>query len=143
MALPPGRAGGRLGLHRDGVYRGTSPELPVPSTLGIMSDATVNPDEAAEAARRLLEANVNERVNAVRDLAEAANEADVRERDAAAARERHTRAWDAALKAGWSDKDLRQTGARAPGATTPKRRTRRSNSAGNGSEQVVDLGLTS
>lgn len=90
-----------------------------------MSDATVNPDQAAEAARRLLEANVNERVNAVRELAEAANEAEARERDAAAARERHTRAWDAALKAGWSDKDLRQTGARAPGPATPKRRTRR------------------
>ena len=114
-----------MGLHRDGVDRGASPEPPDPNTLGIMSDATVNPDEAAEAARRLLEANVNERVNAVRELAEAANEADARERDAAAARERHTRAWDAALKAGWSDKDLRQTGARAPGSATPKRRTRR------------------
>lgn len=90
-----------------------------------MSDATVNPDQAAEAARRLLEANVNERVNAVRELAEAANEAEARERDAATARERHTRAWDAALKAGWSDKDLRQTGARAPGSATPKRRSRR------------------
>lgn len=90
-----------------------------------MSDATVNPDQAAEAARRLLEANVNERVDAVRELAEAANEADARERDAAVARERHTRAWDAALKAGWSDKDLRQTGARAPGTATPKRRARR------------------
>jgi hypothetical protein len=112
-------------LHRDGVNRGTSPEPLVASTLGIMSDTTVNPDEAAEAARRLLEANVKERVHAVRELAEAANEADARERDAAAARGRHTRAWDAALKAGWSDKDLRQTGARAPGSTTAKRRTRR------------------
>jgi hypothetical protein len=109
----------------------------------LMSDATVNPDQAAEAARRLLEANVNERVNAVRGLAEAANDAEARERDAAAARERHTRAWDAALKAGWSDRDLRQTGARAPGVTTTKRRARRSNSAGSGSEQVVDLGITS
>ena len=90
-----------------------------------MSDATVNPDQAAEAARRLLEANVNERVKAVRDLAEAANEAEASECAAAEARDRHTRAWDTALKAGWSDKELRQTGARAPGPAAPKRRQRR------------------
>jgi hypothetical protein len=94
-----------------------------------MSDAIVTPEDAADAARRLLEANVNERVNAVREVAEAANDADTKERDAAAARDRHTRAWDAALKAGWSDKELRQTGARAPGAATAKRRTRRPTSA--------------
>jgi hypothetical protein len=94
-----------------------------------MSDAIVTPEDAADAARRLLEANVNERVNAVREVAEAANDADAKEREATAARERHTRAWDAALKAGWSDKELRQTGARAPGASGAKRRTKRSPAA--------------
>lgn len=90
-----------------------------------MSDATVTPEDAAAAARRLLEANLNTRVDAVRELAEAANEADAKEREAVEARERHSRAWDAAIKAGWSDKDLRQTGARAPGTASPKRRQRR------------------
>jgi hypothetical protein len=94
-----------------------------------MTDATVTPDNAAAAARRLLEANVNARVDAVRELAEAANEAEAKEREAAEARERHSRAWDAALKAGWSDKDLRQTGARAPGSAAPKRRQRRTAAA--------------
>lgn len=94
-----------------------------------MSDAQVNPDDAAAAARRLLEAEFEAKVTAVRELADAANDADAKEREAAEARERHSRAWDAAMKAGWSDKELRQTGARAPGATTPKRRTRRSSTA--------------
>ncbi len=64
-------------------------------------------------------------MTAVRELADAANDADAKEREASEARERHSRAWDAAIKAGWSDKELRQTGARAPGAATPKRRSRR------------------
>ena len=58
----------------------------VTNTLGAVSDAIVNPKEAAGAARRLLEANMNARVNAVREVAEAVNEADARQRDAAAAR---------------------------------------------------------
>jgi hypothetical protein len=90
-----------------------------------MSDATVTPEDAAAAARRLLEAGLNTRVDAVRELAEAANEAEAKEREAGEARDRHSRAWDAAIKAGWSDKDLRQTGARAPGMPAPKRRQRR------------------
>lgn len=90
-----------------------------------MSDAQVNPEDAAAAARRLLEADFEAKVSAVRELADAANDADAKEREASAARERHSRAWDAAIKAGWSDKELRQTGARAPGAATPKRRSRR------------------
>lgn len=112
-------------MRQNGAGREASLETPCTSTVVLMSDATVSPDQAAEAARRLLEANVNERVRAVRDLAEAANEAEASERAAAEARDRHTRAWDAALKAGWSDKDLRQTGARAPGPAAPKRRPRR------------------
>lgn len=90
-----------------------------------MSDAIVTPEDAADAARQLLEANLNQRVDAVREVAQAANDAEEKEREAAAARERHNRAWDTALKAGWSDKELRQTGARAPGTATPKRRPQR------------------
>lgn len=107
-----------------------------------MSDATVNPEDAAAAARRLLEANLNARVDAVREVVDAANDAEAKEREATAARERHSRAWDAAIKAGWSDKELRQTGARAPGTATPKRRTRRaagtSNSTPEAAEQPAD-----
>lgn len=94
-----------------------------------MSDAQVNPEDAAAAARRLLEADFEAKVTAVRELADAANDADAKEREATEARERHSRAWDAAIKAGWSDKELRQTGARAPGAATPKRRSRRAAAA--------------
>lgn len=103
-----------------------------------MSDATVNPEDAAAAARRLLEANVNARVDAVREVVDAANDADEKEREATEARERHSRAWDAAIKAGWSDKELRQTGARAPGTATPKRRTRRLSAASSAAPEAVE-----
>lgn len=94
-----------------------------------MSDANQTPDSAADAARRLLEAQVNERVEAVREVVSAANDVEDAERMAQEARQRHSRAWDAALRAGWSEKDLRQTGAKQPGATAPKRRTRRATAA--------------
>lgn len=94
-----------------------------------MSDANQTPDSAADAARRLLEAQVNERVEAVREVVTAANDAEDAERMAQEARERHARAWDAALRAGWSEKDLKQTGAKQPGAAAPKRRARRSSTA--------------
>lgn len=67
---------------------------------------------------------MNARVEAVRQVVEAINDADDAERrwkDATAA---HDRAWRAALDAGWSEKDLRATGARAPGQTNRPRRTR-------------------
>jgi hypothetical protein len=108
------------------------------SRLWIMSDATVNPEDAAAAARRLLEANVNARVDAVREVVDAANDADEKEREATEARERHSRAWDAAIKAGWSDKELRQTGARAPGAATPRRRTRRPSAASSAAPEAAE-----
>lgn len=101
-----------------------------------MSDANQTPDSAADTARRLLEAQLNERVEAVRELVSAANDADDAERMAQDARERHSAAWDAALRAGWSEKDLKQTGAKQPGAVTPKRRARRSSmSAASAPEQ--------
>lgn len=90
-----------------------------------MSDVNVNPDEAAAKARQIIEADVNNRVEAVRNLADAANEADAAEqrlREAAAA---HERAWTAARNAGWTEKDLRATGVRAPGGSVPRPRKRR------------------
>ena len=59
----------------------------------------------------------------------AANDADDAERMAQDARERHSAAWDAALRAGWNEKDLKQTGAKQPTAVAPKRRSRRSSTA--------------
>lgn len=101
-----------------------------------MSDANQTPDSAADAARRLLEAQVNERVEAVREVVSAANDAEDAERMAQEARERHARAWDAALRAGWSEKDLKQTGAKQPVAAAPKRRARRTGtSTTNAAEQ--------
>lgn len=106
-----------------------------------MSDASQTPDSAADAARRLLEAQVNERVEAVREVVSAANDAETAERMAQEARERHTRAWDAALRAGWSEKDLKQTGAKQPGAAAPKRRARRTSPAtANAAEQGEQSG---
>lgn len=85
----------------------------------------VNPEEAAARARAIIEADVNARVDAVRQLADAANEYDAAEqryRDASTA---HERAWAAALSTGWSEKDLRATGVRAPGQGSSKPRRKR------------------
>jgi hypothetical protein len=71
----------------------------------------------------MLERDVDRRVQVVVDLTSAANESDAAEERARDARATHERAWAAALTAGWSEKDLRATGARAPGTST--RRTRR------------------
>jgi hypothetical protein len=71
----------------------------------------------------MLERDVERRVNVVAALTSAANESDAAEERARDARAAHERAWTAALTAGWSEKDLRATGARAPGTAT--RRTRR------------------
>jgi hypothetical protein len=103
-----------------------------------MSDANQTPDSAADVARRLLEAQVNDRVEAVRELVAAANDADEAERLAQDAKERHARAWEDALRAGWSDKELKQTGARQPGATAPKRRQRRSAAAQSAASEQRD-----
>jgi hypothetical protein len=91
-----------------------------------MSDVNVNPEEAADRARAIIEADVNARVEAVREVAGAANEFDTAEqqfRDASAA---HEKAWGAALAAGWSEKDLRATGVRAPGQGASRSRRKRS-----------------
>lgn len=92
-----------------------------------MTDAPTTPDEAAQRAREILERDVDRRVNVVAALTSAANESDAAEERAREARATHERAWSAALTAGWSEKDLRATGARAPG--TASRRVRRARTA--------------
>jgi hypothetical protein len=108
--------------------------------LSRMSDAILNPDEAAQKARELIEADVNARVEAVRQVVAATNDADDAERRWKDATAVHERAWRAALDAGWSEKDLRATGARAPGQTSRPRRaraasTRSSTGAGSASSE--------
>lgn len=88
-----------------------------------MSDTLTHPDEAAQRARDLIDAEVNARVDAVRVLAEAARDADAAEARARETAAAHEQAWQAALKAGWNEKSLRATGVRAPGAGRRGRRT--------------------
>jgi hypothetical protein len=87
-----------------------------------MSESILNPDEAAARARAIIEADVDARVEAVRQAANAANEydeAEARVKDATAA---HERAWSAALATGWNEKDLRAAGVRAPDQTAARAR---------------------
>lgn len=71
----------------------------------------------------MLERDVDRRVNAVVELTAAANESDAAEERAREAKASHERAWAAAIGSGWTEKDLRATGARAPGVAP--RRTRK------------------
>ncbi|NQX18194.1 hypothetical protein [Rathayibacter sp. VKM Ac-2857] len=90
-----------------------------------MAEKTIDPDSAAASARALLEKSVEERVAAVRSLVAATNDVDAADQSAREARDAHSKAWDAALASGWSDKDLRATGARAPGDHIKRTRTKR------------------
>ena len=90
-----------------------------------MSDANVKPEDAAARARAIIEANVDDRVEAVRALADAGNEYDSADQQLKLATLAHEHAWTAALTSGWSEKDLRATGVKAPGQSTPKARKRR------------------
>ena len=96
-----------------------------------MSEANLNTDEVAARARALIETDVSARVAAVTAIAVAANEcdaADARLKEAIKTAEArlkeatntHATAWKAALSAGWSEKNLRATGVRAPGQSAPK-----------------------
>jgi hypothetical protein len=97
----------------------------MPVNLWSMSESILNPDEAAARARAIIEADVNARVEAVRVAAEAANEYDAAEARVKDAATTHERAWSAALATGWSEKDLRAAGVRAPGQTSPRARKQR------------------
>ncbi|WP_147304975.1 hypothetical protein [Subtercola boreus] len=79
-----------------------------------MSDSTRNPDDAADAARRLLEQSVEKRVEAVRSIVAAANHTDTARAALSDAETQHTKAWSNALTAGWTEKELRATGAPRP-----------------------------
>ncbi|WP_434161368.1 hypothetical protein [Clavibacter michiganensis] len=103
-----------------------------------MSDARVTPEEATRRAREILERDVDRRVNAVEVLTSAAHESDAADERAREAKAAHERAWSAALSAGWSEKDLRATGARAPGSAT--RRTRRTRPAAGAQEEARPAG---
>jgi len=90
-----------------------------------MSDTTMNPEEVAARARAIIERDVDARVEAVRVVADAAikfDAAELRVKDAAAV---HERAWASAVSAGWSEKELRSAGVRAPGQIAPKVRRAR------------------
>ena len=94
-----------------------------------MSDVQLDPQKAARKARAIIEAEQNARVRTVEDLVSATNAFDAAEqavKDAAAA---HDRAWTAALGAGWTEKNLREIGARAPGQSAPRSRRRRASTA--------------
>jgi len=91
-----------------------------------MNDVTRNPDEAAEAARRLLESTVEKRVEAVRSIVSAANDTDSARTALSDAQTRHAKAWSTALACGWSEKELRATGVPRPEQTRARvTRTRR------------------
>lgn len=94
-----------------------------------MSDVLVNPQDAADKARALIEAEVNAKVEVVRLVADAANEADAAELRAKEKAAAHETAWSNALKAGWSEKELRATGVRAPGQVGRRARTRAGSAA--------------
>ncbi|WP_146084514.1 hypothetical protein [Rathayibacter sp. AY1C1] len=91
-----------------------------------MADKRIDPDTAAASARELIERSVEERVAAVRVLVAATNDVDTADQAAKDARDAHSKAWNAALASGWSDKELRATGARAPGTIGAAPRARRS-----------------
>lgn len=94
-----------------------------------MNEPIQNVEESVEAARRVVEAETNARVDAVRAIVVASNEVEsleARLRDAQAA---HDSAWQAALRAGWNEKSLRATGARGPGQQGRRPRRREAASA--------------
>ena len=105
-----------------------------------MSEANLNTEKVAARARALIETDVSARVAAVTAIAVAANEydaADAQLKEAIKAAEArvkvaantHSMAWKAALNAGWSEKDIRATGVRAPGQSAPKVRRPRAAAA--------------
>lgn len=82
-----------------------------------MSDATRNPETAADAARRMLEENVERRVQAVVAIVTASNDVNAARADLNDANGRHAKAWADALASGWSEKELRAAGAPRPDQT--------------------------
>jgi hypothetical protein len=91
-----------------------------------MTDQKLDPEAAVRVARELLHEITERRVNAVRTLVDATNTVDAAEQGVKDARDAHGRAWADAITSGWSDKELRATGARPPVKTGAAPRVRRS-----------------
>lgn len=70
-------------------------------------------------------AEQNARVRSVEELVAATNAFDAAEQAVKDAAGAHDKAWSAALAAGWTEKNLREIGARAPGQSAPRARKRR------------------
>ena len=94
-----------------------------------MSDTTLTPDSAADQARKILEADVDKRVDAVRVAATAAVQVETTEQQLKDAAASYDAAFKAAVNAGWTAKDLKAAGLRSPSPATPRTRRRR-NAAG-------------
>lgn len=105
-----------------------------------MTDVNRNPDDAAAAARRLLESTVDRRVEAVRSIVSAANDTDAARTALSDAQSRHAKAWTDALAAGWSEKELRATGAPRPDAARVKpARPRRTSSTADAPTESAEV----
>ncbi|MFF2772898.1 hypothetical protein ACFVUP_37945 [Streptomyces bacillaris] len=78
-------------------------------------------NDLAGAARRLLEADIDARVDAVRKASEAATEAEHAEARHRAAQAAHEAAWKDALTVGWNERELQRIGLRPPGKPSPRR----------------------
>lgn len=105
-----------------------------------MTDVNRNPDDAATAARRLLELTVERRVEAVRSIVSAAQDTDAASAALSDAQSRHAKAWGDALASGWSEKELRATGAPRPDTARAKRpRPRRSSSTADAAADSADV----
>jgi hypothetical protein len=98
-----------------------------------MTDQKLDPEAAVRVARELLHETTERRVNAVRALIDATNTVDAAEQGARDARDAHGRAWADAITSGWSDKELRATGAQPPVKTVAAPRVRRSSRPGTSS----------
>ncbi|NQX10363.1 hypothetical protein HQQ80_01850 [Microbacteriaceae bacterium VKM Ac-2855] len=90
-----------------------------------MSDVNRDPEEAARKARELLEQDVERRVQSVKTLVSAINDADAADQAARDAADAHAKAWNDAIASGWNERDLKATGARAPGVARTKKAPRR------------------
>lgn len=82
---------------------------------------TLHPDHAADLARRHLDA----RVDAVRQTAQALAEREQRRLELEDADAAYLATWNAAVKRGWTERELTSIGLDRPGAPAKRKRTRR------------------
>lgn len=96
---------------------------------GGMSDTNRDPEEAAHRARALLEQDIERRVHSVEQVVSAERAVDIAEQTARDAADAHARAWNDALNSGWTEKDLKAIGVRAPGTARARKGPRRTRTA--------------